>query len=255
MWGIFLESVVIFKNYMGFHENGFLAVLYLLALVYLWAAEKNKRRRAVFVYAPTLLLLMFFCPLFRKVFVKLLGDSETYYRLLWLLQMSMVSAYGMIKLCGKYRRTGLGVACVLIVACGNYVYDSEHITKAQNAYHLPQEAIDIVDLIEPEEGRITVLVPADLIYYIRQYSTNIELPYGREMLIARWDYHHAMYEAMERADVIETETFVELAREYPCAYVVLKKDRELEKPLTEYGFTLYGQVGDYLLYQDTQTDH
>ena len=124
---------------------------------------------------------------------------------------------------------------------------------AENAYHLPQETIDIVDLIEPEEGRITVLVPADLIYYIRQYSTNIELPYGREMLIARWNYYHAMYEAMEQAEVIETETFVELAREYPCAYIVLKEDRKLTEPLTAYGYERYGQVGAFVIYRDTQT--
>lgn len=253
MWGIFLESVVVFKNYMGFHENGYLAGIYLFVLLYLWLTEKDKKRRAIFVYAPTLLLALFFCPLFRKVFVRILEDSETYYRLLWLLQMSLVSAYGLMKLCGRHRRIGLAVICVAIVACGDYVYDSEHITKAQNAYHLPQEAVDIVDLIEPEEGRITVLVPADLIYYVRQYSTNIELPYGREMLIARWDYHHAMYEAMEEADVIETESFVELTREYPCAYVVLKEDRETTEPLTDYGFTLYDQVGEYLVYQDQET--
>ena len=253
MWGIFLESVVIFKNYMGFHENGYLAFIYLLMLQYLWLAEKDKRRRAVFVYAPTLLLLMFFCPLFRKLFVKLLEDSETYYRLLWLLQMSIVSAYGVLSLCGRFRRAGLAVMCILIVLCGGYVYDSEHITKAENAYHLPQDAIDIVDMVEPKEGRITVLVPADLIYYVRQYSTNIELPYGREMLIARWDYHHAMYEAMEKADVIETEEFARLAREYPCAYVVLKTDRAVEEPLTDHGYILYGQVGEYLIYQDMET--
>lgn len=253
MWGIFLESVVIFKNYMGFHENGYLAGIYLFALLYLWLTEKNRSRRAVFVYAPTLLLALFFCPLFRKVFVRVLDDSETYYRLLWLLQMSVVSAYGLIRLCGRHRRIGLVVISVAIIACGNYVYDSEHITKAQNAYHLPQEAVDIVDLIEPEEGRITVLVPADLIYYVRQYSTKIELPYGREMLIARWDYHHAMYEAMEKAEVIETESFVELTRQYPCSYVVLKEDRVTTEPLSDYGFTLCDQVGDYLIYEDQET--
>lgn len=255
MWGIFLESVVIFKNYMGFHENGYLAGIYLFMLLYLWLTEKDKPRRAIFVYAPTLLLIMFFCPLFRKIFVRILDDSETYYRLLWLLQMSLVSAYGMVKLCGRHRRIGLVVLCVAIIACGNYVYDSEHISKAENAYHLPQEAVDIVDMIEPEEGRITVLVPAALIYYIRQYSTNIELPYGREMLISRWDYYHAMYEAMEEAESINTKNFVELTRGYPCAYVVLKEDREVEEPLTDYGFEVYGQVGEFVIYKDmTLTD-
>lgn len=253
MWGIFLESVVIFKNYVGFHQHRYLAFLYLGILLYLWFAEKDRHRRAVFVYAPTLLLVMFFCPLFRKLFVRLLDDSETYYRLLWLLQMSLVSAYGVIRLCAAHRRIGTALACLLILFGGDYVYDSEHISKAENAYHLPQETVDIAEMIEPQEGRITVLVPADLIYYIRQYSSNIELPYGREMLISRWAYHHPMYEAMEEAEVIETETFVELAREYPCAYIILKEDRETTEPLTAYGYEVYGQVDEFVIYRDLET--
>ena len=253
MWGIFLESVVIFKNYMGFHQHRYLAFLYLGILLYLWFAEKDRHRRAVFVYAPTLLLVMFFCPLFRKLFVRLLDDSETYYRLLWLLQMSLVSAYGVIRLCAAHRRIGTALACLLILFGGDYVYDSEHISKAENAYHLPQETVDIAEMIEPPEGRITALVPADLIYYIRQYSSNIELPYGREMLISRWAYHHPMYEAMEEAEVIETETFVELAREYPCAYIILKEDRETTEPLTAYGYEVYGQVDEFVIYRVLET--
>lgn len=251
MWGIFLESVVIFKNYMGYHDHHYLAFLFLGMLLYLWVTEKDRHRRAVFVYMPTLLLLMFLCPLFRKVFVRLMEDSETYYRLLWLLQMSMVTAYGTIRLCARHRRIGLAVMCALVILCGDYVYDSEYIVRAENAYHLPQDAIDVVNLIEPENGRITVLMPTDLIPYVRQYSTNIEMPYGREMLIARWDYYHPMYEATERVEVIETGTFVELAREYPCAYVVLKEDRAMTEPLTEYGFEVYGQVGEFVIYRDT----
>ena len=95
-------------------------------------------------------------------------------------------------------------------------------------------------------------ISADLIYYIRQYSTNINMPYGREMLIARWDYCNDMYEAMEETEVIQTESFVELTREYGCHYVVLKKERKLEEPLTEHGFELYAQTDTYLIYRDTQ---
>ena len=250
MWGIFLESVVIFKNYMGFHQYKFLAGLYLLALLYLWFAEKDRHRRAILVYAPTLLLAAFFCPLFRKVFVRVLEDSETYYRLLWLLQMSLVTAYGSIKLMGRHRKIGLLIMCAAIAAGGDYVYDSINISKAQNAYHLPQEVIDIVDMIEPEEGRIKVLMPGELLQYVRQYSTDIELPYGREMMIERWDYYDAMYEAMEKTEVIDTPYFVELARGYPCAYVILRNDRQVKESLTDYGFEVYGQVGIYVIYKD-----
>lgn len=252
MWGIFLESVVVFKNYMGFHGHHFLAFLYLALLIYLWIAEKDKVKRVLFVYVPSFLLLCFFCPVFRIIFVAVFDDADTYYRLLWLLQMSLVSSYGILKLCGKYRRIGLPVACVLVILCGNYVYDSEYISKAQNAYHLPAEAIEIADMITPAEGesRINVLFPADLIYYIRQYDTNIQMPYGREMLIANWDYDHDMYEAMEECEVIDTEHFVELTRQHYCSYVVLKEDRKCKEPLLDYEFEEYGRVADYIIYKD-----
>lgn len=254
MWGIFLESVVIFQNYMGFHEHGWLAFLYLAVLCYLWVAEKEKTRRVLFVYLPTVLLFLFFCPVFRKLFVAVLDDSETYYRLLWLLQMGLVTAYGMVKLWEKHKKLGLLVTAVLVICAGNYVYDSEHITKAENAYHLPQVAVEVAEKIAPEEGYVMALVPADLVYYIRQYDSNIAMPYGREMLIARWDYYNAMYEAMEEAEVIDTDEFVKLTRENLCNYVVLKQDRELDEPLTEYDFVIYDQVEDYVIYRDTEME-
>lgn len=256
MWGIFLESVVIFQNYVGYHQNKFLFGIYLFFLLYLWLTEKDRKLRALFVYAPTILLVCFFCPLFRKAFVRLLNDAETYYRLLWLLQTSVLSAYGAVKLFGSRRWSriaGLVILCIMIAACGSLVYRSQYITKAENPYHLPGEAVEVAELIDPEEGRVMALVPADLVYYIRQYSSRINMPYGREMLIARWDYYNDMYEAMEKAEVIETDSFVELTRNYGCNYVVLQKGRKVQEPLTDYGFSLYAQTEHYLIYQDTES--
>ena len=251
MWGIFLESLVIFQNYAGYHENGFLFGIFLFMLLYLWLTERDNVMRALFVYVPTILLALFFFPVFRKIFVALMDDGEIYYRLLWLLQMSVVSAYGAVKLCGRHRRIGLVVISVIIIACGSFVYRSEYITKAQNGYHLPEEAVEVAKLIDPEEGRVMAVVPSDLIYYIRQYSSRINMPYGREMLIARWDYYNDMYEAMEETEVIETSSFVRVVREYGCNYVVLKKDRKVAEPLTDYGFSLYADTENYFIYADS----
>lgn len=253
MWGIFLESLVILQNYAGYHENGFLFGIFLFVLLYLWLTEKDKVMRALFVYVPVAILLLFFFPIFRKIFVALMDDGETYYRLLWLLQMSVVSAYGAVKLFGRHRRIGLVVISVIIIACGRFVYQSEYITKAQNPYHLPEEAIEVAELIDPEEGWIVAVVPSDLIYYVRQYSSRIRMPYGREMLIARWNFYNELYEAMEETEVMETASFVESAREYGCNYVVLKKERKVAEPLTDYGFSLYADTDNYFIYQYTDS--
>lgn len=250
MWGIFLESVAIFKNYMGYYENGYLAGIFLLALLYLWMTEKDKCRRALLVYVPTVLLALFFCPLFRKAFVGILDDSGTYYRILWLLQMSIVSAYAILRLCRRHPRIGAAAACIVIAVCGNYVYDSQHITPAENLYHLPQEAIDVADAIDTDEGAVMVLMPEELIHFVRQYDTNIWMPYGREVLIPGWDYTPELYLEMERSEVIHTAALTEKASEYFCSYIVLKEDRKTDEPLTQYGYVLQNNVSGYLIYRN-----
>lgn len=268
MWNIFLESVTIFQNYVGYHQNKYLFGIYLFFLLYLWKAEKNKRFRAIFVYAPTLLLVCFFCPLFRSLFIFLLNEEETYYRLLWILPMSMVSAYGALKLCGKYRKLMLAIMCFAIISCGSFVYNNVNITKAQNLYHIPGEVVEAASIMEPEEGRIMAVVPAEMIHFIRQYTDRITLPYGREMLVDRWGFLEALkyadteevahlrlpaslYEAMELSEEIDTPSFVELTRNSYCLYVVLRKDRQVSEPLTDYGFELFSQTDNYFIYKDT----
>ncbi len=252
MWGIFLESLVIFQNYAGWSENHFLVGLYLFFLLYLWLTEKDRVIKAILVAAPTVLLVLFFVPLFRKAFVGVLDDGETYYRLLWLLQMSIVTAYGAVRLMGRFRKIGLVVMCVIVLACGSYVYNGTYISKAENAYHLPAEAVEVAQILDPGEGEknVTGWFPADLVYYIRQYTTRINQPYGREMLIARWAYHNDMYDAMEKAEVIDTPAFVELARDYGCDYIVLTKTKQLSAPLTDYDYALYAETETYLIYAD-----
>ncbi|MCM1262393.1 MAG: hypothetical protein NC313_06690 [Butyrivibrio sp.] len=251
MWDIFLESVNIFKNYVGYGQNKYLFGIYLFFLLYLWKAEKNKLFRTLFVYVPTVLLVCFFCPPFRMLFTLLLNEEETYYRLLWLLQMSLISAYGAMKLCGKYRKLMLAVMCVAIISCGSFVYNSVNITKAENLYHIPNEVVEAAELMDPGEGgRIMAVVPAEMIHFIRQYTDRIALPYGREMLIARWNFQSDLYKVMEQSEVIETPSFVELTRDSYCLYVVLRKDRQLSEPLTDYGFELFAQTANYMIYKD-----
>ena len=78
MFGIFMESLVIFKLYTGLK---FLFVLTLAAFVYLLVTEKNKNFRILFVYAPVLILLLFLFPVSRKLFVAAGLDGATYHGL------------------------------------------------------------------------------------------------------------------------------------------------------------------------------
>ena len=79
MFGIFMESLVIFKLYTGLK---LLFVLTLVSFLYLLVTEKDKTIRQLFVYAPVLILVLFLFPVSRKLFVAMGLDGETYYRVL-----------------------------------------------------------------------------------------------------------------------------------------------------------------------------
>ena len=137
MYGIFMESWVILKNYGG---TGFLLLLYVIALGYLLIREKNKYVRSIFVYAPMLLIFGFLFPVSRKLYVAVLNEGNTYYRVLWLLPVSITLAYtgcSVIYRLGKrfeknarwisYAGALVGVAVIMLA--GEYVYNSPHISK------------------------------------------------------------------------------------------------------------------------------
>ena len=129
MFGIFMESLVIFKLYTGLK---LLFVLTLVSFLYLLVTEKDKTIRQLFVYAPVLILVLFLFPVSRKLFVAMGLDGETYYRVLWTIPMGMITAYGAVRFTGRHRRIGLLVSMVLIILCGSYVYKSDYISKAEN---------------------------------------------------------------------------------------------------------------------------
>ncbi len=260
MYGIFMESVVIFKNYTG---GRYLIVLFALALVYLLAAEKNKRRRALFVYMPLSLLLLFFFPVFRKVFVRLMGgEGDTYYRVLWLIPMGMIVAYGGVKLASQlYEKKGpwagriaFALAGAGIIFGGKYVYASQYMSKAENMYHLPQNVIDICDLIAPGEGeeRIWAVFPTDLVYFVRQYDTDIQLLYGREMVEPKWQYAEPVHTIMNHPTTIDVEELLKLTRERYCTYIVFPnvKDKGVTQDPEDFGLELIGNVDGYPVYYD-----
>ena len=94
MWD-FQPIIDIWKAYAG---TGSLLVLFLLSLFYIWKKEERKDIRNLMVWGTVLIAAGFSCPLFRKIFVRLL-DSETYYRVLWVLPIGVAIAYaGMLLL-------------------------------------------------------------------------------------------------------------------------------------------------------------
>ena len=242
------EILTIFMDYCG---DGIYPFLFLVALIYLLLTEKDRKIRLVLVESSLVITILFFFPLFKLVMDKV-EEAGTYYRILWILPMTVMIDYAGVKLIGKHTRIGIIVMILLLALGGEYLYKNINITKAQNRYHIPQSVVSICDLIEPaeDEERVWAVFPSELLHYVRQYSSNIQMPYGRDMLVASWDHvEHPIYALME-ADTVRIDLLAELADDYKCQYIILNKAKKTEGDPAEYGLEKIGEVEGYDVFRN-----
>jgi len=246
------EIIEIFKAYNG---TGYYCILFIIALIYLWFTEEDKRIRALLIYTPTVIQILFFTPIFYMIYNRL--DDGTYYRILWLLPMTVVIAYAGCKVIGIHTRVGLALLSAILVMSGTYVYKSVYMTRAENVYHIPQEVVEVCEIIKPEEGkeRVWAVVPLDLIHYVRQYTTRIQLAYGRDSIVQSWvKADNELYD-LYAEPVMDVDRLSELATEYYCNYVIIDKERILKgsKP-EDLGLTRIAQTKHYDIYRNEKVD-
>lgn len=243
------EILQVFKSYCG---SGWYPVLFLAGLVYLLAVEKSRRVRIVLLYTSLVIAVLFFLPPFKRIMDIL--DEGTYYRILWLLPMTVVIAYAGLRLAGRHYRIGFAILTILFVLAGRYAYKSIHITKAQNRYHIPDAVIAICNEIMPgeDEERVWAVFPEELIYFVRQYSSEIQMPYGREMLETQWEWNwdtHPIY-AIMREEPIDIGALIPLLEQYHVQYLILNRGIGLSGQPEENGLVKYASVEAYDVYRN-----
>mgnify|MGYP003290904102 CR=1 FL=1 len=244
----------ILEIFQGFTGSGYLTILYLLTLLYLWTAEKNPVFRTIFVYGASIIQLLFFMPLFFYGYQLL--DEGTYYRILWVLPMSITIAYAAVRILGRYPVGSIAIGIVLIGISGKYVYSNPYISWAENAYHIPQEVIEVCEIIMPgeEEERVTGVFPDDLIHFVRQYSSRIQMAYGRDYLAPDWIYgDHPLRKVMNQEEIRISE-LVRLATEQKCQYIILEKNKKLIGNFERLKVFRIGETTNYDIYRNYQVD-
>lgn len=244
-----LEILSVFQKYCG---SGFYPLLFLAALVYLLAAEKDQKIRIVLLDTSLVVTVLFFLPLFKKIMDIL--DEGTYYRILWLLPMTVVIAYAGVKLIGRHHRIGFAALAVVLILTGKCVYQSEYISKAQNRYHIPNAVVAICNEMMPaeDEERAWAVFPEELIYFVRQYTSEIQMPYGREMLEAQWEWNwdtHPIYKVM-RESTIDLDALAPLLTEYNVQYLVLNRNVPTAGDPESNGLTKITTIEAYDVYRN-----
>ena len=248
MWS---EILALYEGYIG---TGMISGLFLVALIYLFVAEKNKNIRIVFLYMPLVLLVLYFCPVFAAV-VHLFTGEEIYYRLLWLVPVVPVLAYAAVKIIaeasGKKKiPAGIAMAGIFLIS-GRLVYQSPFFTKAENRYHVPQTVVEICDTIQSGDELVKAVFPKEFLQYVRQYNAYIWMPYGREILVERWGFQYDLYDLLE-AEVLEVDKIVSEAHAQGCQYIIISEEKKLNGSFPEHGYELLDVIDGYCIYWDSE---
>jgi len=250
MYETFMESIIILRDYIG---TGFIFFLYLAAFIYLFICEKDRRLRALLIYAPATILLLFLLPPFRQLYILFIKDQETYYRILWLLPLGITIAYAGTKAFQKHRLIGLFTLSAIICLAGSFVYKNPHMSRAENAHNIPTVTMNVADHILADaeyDYFILAAFPKEHVSFVRQYDSYIRLPYGREMLVPRWGLYNAVYEAMEGQETIDVAAMLAAGRALEVNYYVIHITRPLSDNPNNFDVMIIAQTDDFLIYRD-----
>ncbi|MCR5502280.1 MAG: hypothetical protein K6F53_04685 [Lachnospiraceae bacterium] len=226
------------------------------AFLVLFRMEKDPAKRLLFLAFPVAAGLLFLCPLTLYAYGKAGLDTSIYYRILWIIPFGILAAYAMAKLAGeggaKLKIAVVIISVALIVLSGRFIGSSPVLYPSENIYGLPQTTVKIVDYLRSIDGhkRITVLPSSTTVTSIRQYDANILMPYGRDMFNPALNYYHPVYEAFEKAPVIDVDELLKVSREFDVEYILLYAAKLTDRDPEEAGLIYLTTIDDHKIYRD-----
>lgn len=249
----------VMSDYHKFIGTGGYMALYIAAMIYLYRYEKNKSLNAVFIWTSVIIFAIFFNPcVILLVYRQYLWG--TYWRMLWLIPAVPAIAYVGTKLyenCTKFRQKLLAVLVLVavLVTAGKSIYTDNFFQKKPNFFKIPTEAIDISQkvLLYAGEWYPTIIVPNELYCYIRQYTSEIRLLYGRDAegyMGGVDDEIKSVYLEMSSPNP-NCEVIGRVAKEYHVKMVIFNQSfHNLPDPDTMKNYGLYygGPSGNYVFY-------
>lgn len=270
----------------SFVKDGQYLMLFMVALLLLWLTEDIKKKEFR-MFAFTMLLLLL-CPVTAKLLM--LYQTQFYgYESLWeLLPVTALLAYALVMavfkmvaaLTREYGRFRAAVPqkkervyeilvtvvlTAILFLCGTLVPGKAITARTDGMDAIPDEAREVLSLLNPEDNAVTLLAPDEIAVWARIYSGDIRLPYGRNLWepeLSAYTYdtyaadkqelHDWVNGSLETSDVQE-EMFLSYCASSGYDYIVFSQDRVLEDALRtalerqkEYEFFSY--TDEYVIY-------
>ena len=237
--------------------NGFYEYLLAVAGLYFLIFGRKKQKAKELLLYVAVVLIIFFCPVTAWIIQKCVGGS-VYWRVLWILPMTPLIAYGgtcLIKKAGE--KKGLSAVflagMIAVLALGGVGLNMPgYYEKVHNYQKIPDEFAQICEVInnQKEEDEIVYLASDDKVSsYVRVYDPSIRMPYGRAGRGSINKTAKALHEQLV-AEVPVIKKVVKYAKKLECTYLVFplpneKKQEYMEKK----GYHLISQVNSYGIFK------
>jgi hypothetical protein len=229
--------------------------LYIAALLVCLITDRENRVKLV----PVSLVLAII--IFNPVFYLYIGErflSGVYWRLFWTFPVVITIACVATQLISRFKHGAVRLIAAFVFAMciavsGQSVINRGTYTVAENEYQIPQRAIDVADIIlgDADTRKARVIATDDLVCYIRQYTSLIELAYGRDMwgfiadpTEAETDIYDTLHD-----ETVDYEKLWELANSNNFKYLVLDEELfDIPEDMEDIGYRLVDKTGKYMIY-------
>ncbi len=237
-----LEIDSILKTVQWYFGGNVLLVIAMIALLY-WG-NKTKKRKQYIICAVLCFALL--CNDLVFLLVKKAEETQTFYRVLWILPITILAAYLMIELANQLEGIRKGVLIILIIGFVwvNINSDwSKWTTLPENVYQINNEWIELIDIIDEHSGgeRVNVVDDYSVLWYGREYNDNLcTLGIGDYNLRTILEHTNVSYNPEDvRSAVCEAA----------ADYIIIKKAKKFgNESLANADFELVGSSENYNIY-------
>jgi len=271
-----MQGVNVFENGIGYmlkclnlytSGTGYFA-MYLLAVIFI-LIKGDERERRIFLPQAVVLLVTVYNPFVPIVIDKFFDVSSEYYRLFWIAPVIVLVPYAATKIifdfsAGSKRIFSYVLITAFFVLGGNFVY-GKGINVAHNIYKIPDELIEISDIIHKDSGTEYTRAFFEYEYNmeIRQYDPKMLLCIDREdyLYAVNYSYTEEMLEdeskpqntilaLLARNQNVFEDDFTDALDATDTQYVVLTKGHPQtsfvkDAGLYEIGDTMYHTIFRY----------
>lgn len=209
--------------------------VFFLSFLLLFFLIKDKEWRYKLLYPNLILLVLFMNPLMNQfIWTRIL--SFVAHRLVNCIPIGFIIAYVLSYFWNETKRKdtwvfGIGIVLLMFMCADNINGD---FMKAENLYGIPQDTIEVSELVLEEKEIPLLLVSEPDANFFRQYSNNVHLLYGEDLTAGKMigakeiPKEYKLIADLMRESPINMDKVGEYAAAFSVDYIVINREEYLD---------------------------